>query len=200
MDDLRAMEPIYDICIEIGTLARYRRAEGLLHGSPSICCRSGAKKDPLTLVACVLGSYRHRPKRGPWGPLGCFRSYSEWVAISGPSCPSNQNGWFGSHFEPFLLQAAQVVKMDDLRAMGPMYVWRLAPWRDAVLSFSFTFFHFLSFRFIFLHFLSFWSFTYIGSIWGPFFHKNGSNIRKGSKWEKMKENEGKWKEMRESER
>ena len=42
--------------------------------------------------------------------------------ISGPSCPSSQNGRFGSHFKQFLRQAAQVVKMDDLRAMGPIYV------------------------------------------------------------------------------
>jgi len=37
--------------------------------------------------------------------------------ISRPSCPNSQNRRFGSHFEPFLRQAAQVAKMNDLGAI-----------------------------------------------------------------------------------
>ena len=37
--------------------------------------------------------------------------------ISRPSCPNSQNRRFGSHFKPFLRQAAQIVKMDDSGAI-----------------------------------------------------------------------------------
>ena len=48
--------------------------------------------------------------------------------ISGPSCPGSQNGRFGGHFEPFLRQAAQVIKMDDLGEFLSHFYAKLPKW------------------------------------------------------------------------